>query len=143
MNFRKLTMVCALSLTILACSDSENNQTSQTESATPTTQAPAQQAPAQTGQQQLSPSQQAAIDAAKNLPKQGKVLEIMHAAGYTYMNVDAGTGKPMWIAANMMRIKPQQSVKWTDAAVMNNFTSKTLHRTFDQILFVSNAKVIE
>jgi len=26
---------------------------------------------------------------------------------------------------------------------MNNFTSKSLHRTFDQILFVSNAKVIE
>ena len=138
MNCRKLTTICALSLTILACSDSENNQTSQTESA-----APATQAPAQPSQQQLSPSQLAAIDAAKNLPKQGKVLEIMHASGYTYMNVDAGTGKPMWIAASMMRIKPQQNVKWTDAAVMNNFTSKSLHRTFDQILFVSNAKVIE
>ena len=135
---RKLTTVCALSLTIMACSDSENNQTSQTESEAPTA-----QAPAQPGQQQLSPTQQAAIAAAKNLPKQGKVMEIMHAAGYTYMNVDAGTGKPLWIAASMMRIKPQQNVKWTDAAVMNNFTSKSLHRTFDQILFVSNAKVIE
>ena len=138
MNCRKLTTVCALSLTIMACSDSGNNQANQTETAAPTA-----QAPTQPGQQQLSPTQQAAIAAAKNLPKQGKVMEMMHAAGYTYMNVDAGTGKPLWIAASMMRIKPQQTVKWTDAAVMNNFTSKSLHRTFDQILFVSNAKVIE
>jgi len=138
MNCRKLTTVCALSLTIMACSDSGNNQTIQTESVAPTT-----QAPAQPGQQQLSPTQQAAIAAAKNLPKQGKVMEMMHAAGYTYMNVDAGTGKPLWIAASMMRVKPQQTIKWTDAAAMNNFTSKALHRTFDQILFVSNAKVVE
>lgn len=138
MNCRKLTTVCALSLTIMACSDAGNNQTNQTESAAPTA-----QAPTQPGQKQLSPTQQAAMDAAKNLPKQGKVMEMMHAAGYTYMNVDAGTGKPLWIAASMMRVKPQQTIKWTDAAVMNNFTSKSLHRTFDQILFVSNAKVIE
>jgi hypothetical protein len=25
-------------------------------------------------------------------PKQGTVLEMMHAAGYTYMKVDTGTG---------------------------------------------------
>ena len=68
---------------------------------------------------------------------------MMHAAGYTYMNIETGTGQPMWIAASMMRVKPEQNIKWTDAAVMNNFTSKSLHRTFDKILFVSNAQVIE
>jgi hypothetical protein len=146
MNCRKLSTVCALSLALIACSDSDNKNTTQTENAASTAQAPAQSAqqPAQQpGQRQLSPTQQAAMDAAKNLPTQGKVLEMMHAAGYTYMNVDAGTDKPMWIAASMMRVKPDQKIKWTDAAVMNNFTSKSLHRTFDQILFVSNAQVIE
>lgn len=138
MNYRNLSIVCALGLALIACSDSDNKQAAQ-----PKVAAPATQVPAQPGQQQLSPSQQAAIAAAKDLPKQGKVLEMMHAAGYTYMNVDAGTGKPMWIAATMMRVKPEQNVKWTDAAVMNNFASKSLHRTFDQILFVSNAQVIE
>ena len=136
------TISLSLSIALTACSDSDNKQTVQNEGAAPTSQIPVQ-TPEQTGQQQLSPTQQAAIAAAKDLPQQGKVLEMMHAAGYTYMNVDAGTGKPMWIAASMMRVKPQQDVKWTDAAVMNNFTSKSLHRTFDQILFVSNAQVME
>jgi hypothetical protein len=139
MNCRKLSTVCVLGLALIACSDSDNKQAAQTKNAA---QAPAQSAQ-QPGQRQLSATQQAAIAAAKNLPKQGKVLEIMHAAGYTYMNVDAGTGKPMWIAASMMRVKPEQNIKWTDAAVMNNFTSKSLHRTFDKILFVSNAQVVE
>jgi len=145
MNRRNLSIVCALSLALIACSDSDNkqaDQSTQSKGAAPATQAPAQSGQQQ-GQRQLTASQQAALAAAKGLPKQGKVMEMMHAAGYTYMNVDTGAGKPMWIAASMMRIKPEQNVKWTDAAVMNNFTSKSLHRTFDQILFVSNAQVIE
>ena len=139
MNRRNFLIACAIGLTLIACSDSDSDKPSaQSEKVAPATQAPVQQ-----GQRQLSASQQAALAAAKDLPKQGKVLEMMHAAGYTYMNVDAGTGQTMWIAASMMRIKPEQNVKWTDAAVMNNFTSKSLHRTFKQILFVSNAQVIE
>ena len=149
MNRRNLSIVCALSLALIACSDSDNkqaDQSTQSKGAAPATQASAQsgqQSDQQQGQRQLTASQQAALTAAKDLPKQGKVLEMMHAAGYNYMNVDTGAGKPMWIAASMMRIKPEQNLKWTDAAVMNNFTSKSLHRTFDQILFVSNAQVIE
>ncbi|MEE8378886.1 MAG: hypothetical protein V3R49_00735 [Gammaproteobacteria bacterium] len=145
MNRRNLSIVCALGLALIACSDSDNkqaDQTTQSKGAAPTIQAPAQSGQQQ-GQRQLTASQQAALAAGKGLPKQGKVLEMMHAAGYTYMNVDTGAGKPMWIAASMMRIKPEQNIKWTDAAVMNNFTSKSLHRTFDQILFVSNAQVVE
>jgi len=142
MNYRNLSIVCAFCLALIACSDSDNKPAAQSKSAVPVAQVPAQ-SEQQQGQRQLSASQQAALAAAKGLPKQGKVLEMMHAAGYTYMNVDTGTGQPMWIAASMMRIKPEQNVKWTDAAVMNNFTSKSLHRTFDQILFVSNAQVIE
>ena len=142
MNLHTFFIVCALSLALIACSDSDNKQAAKSEKMAPVTQAPAQSGQ-QPGSRQLSPSQQAAIAAAKNLPKQGKVTEMMHASGYTYMKVDAGTGKPMWIAASMMRVKPEQEIKWTDAAVMNNFTSKSLHRTFEQILFVSNAQVIE
>ena len=80
---------------------------------------------------------------AGDIPKQGTVKEMMHAAGYTYMNVDTGEGKTMWIAATMMRVKPENRVQWADAAVMRNFKSSSLHRTFDEILFVSNASVIQ
>lgn len=150
----KIFTAFTLGLMLVACSDSNNNQAAKSESATISqnmsqnmsqtpAHPPAQQGAAPQGQQQLSQAQLAALAAAKDLPKEGKVLEMMHAAGYTYMKVDAGTDSPMWIAASMMRVKPEQNVKWTDAAVMSNFTSKSLHRTFDKILFVSNAQVIE
>jgi hypothetical protein len=142
MNTRYFLTLCAvLALLLNACSESEEPKTAQA----PATQeaAPAQQAAQPQGQPQLSPAQQAAIKAAEGLPKEGTVLQMMHAAGYTYMEVDTGADKPVWIAATMMRVKPQQKVKWTDAAVMKNFPSKTLHRTFDEILFVSNASVIQ
>lgn len=152
MTVSKLFTVCACGLLLVACSDSsDNKQSAAPEQAAPTAQTPAhppmqqnmQQGTAPQDQKPLSASQQAAIAAAKDLPKEGTVLEMMHAAGYTYMHVDVGADKPMWIAASMMRVKPQQKVKWSDAAVMTNFPSKSLHRTFDQILFVSNAQVVE
>lgn len=151
MNLRNFFFVCVCGLAVVACSDSSDKQATKPESSAPVAQAPAhppmqqnmQQGTAPQGQKPLSATQQAAIAAAKNLPREGTVLEMMHAAGYTYMSVDVGSDKPMWIAASMMRVKPQQKVQWSEAAVMNNFKSKSLHRTFDQILFVSNAQVVQ
>jgi hypothetical protein len=162
MIIRQYILICALGITVTACSgSSDNQQTAAPQTAAPQTMAPAaqpgmqqgavmpeghpaiQQGTAMPGHTELSQSQMAAIAAAKSIPKQGTVLDMMHAAGYTYMQVDTGDGKPLWIAATMMRVKPQQKVQWGDAAMMTNFTSKTLHRTFDKILFVSNAQVIE
>ena len=74
------------------------------------------------------------------LPKNGKVIKAMHAAGYTYMQLEKD-GKEFWIASTMMNVKKDDHVRWADAAVMKNFTSSTLHRTFDEILFVSNAEL--
>jgi hypothetical protein len=74
---------------------------------------------------------------------QGKVLNVTHAAGYTYMEIDTGDGKSTWIAANAMRVKEGDTVQWQDAMLMQNFTSKSLHKTFDKILFVSYATVVE
>ncbi len=73
-------------------------------------------------------------------PGGGKVLKVMHAGGYTYMEVDMD-GKNTWAAATGMKVETGDQVKWQDGAVMQNFTSSTLHRTFDEILFVSNASV--
>jgi len=74
------------------------------------------------------------------LPKNGKVIKAMHAAGYTYMQVEKD-GREFWIAATMLNVKKDDHVRWADAAVMKNFTSSTLHRTFDEILFVTNAEL--
>ena len=125
-------------LALTACSDSDDAKPQ----AETTTAAPAQQAAVPAGHPQLSPSQQQALAAAQGIPKSGTVLEMMHAAGYTYMKVDTGSGEPVWIAATMMRVQTNDKVQWADAAVMRNFASKSLHRTFDKILFVSNASVV-
>lgn len=138
----KQLSILALSAALLglvACSDSGDGKPAQ----------PVADAPAQPSTQQqptgkpLSPAQQQAVDDAKGMAKQGVVKEMLHASGYTYMNVDTGAGKSVWIAATTMRVKNGNTVKWADAAVMRNFNSKALHRTFDEILFVSNASVIQ
>jgi hypothetical protein len=74
------------------------------------------------------------------LPKNGKVIKAMHAGGYTYMQMEKD-GKEFWIAATMMNVKRNDYVRWADAAVMKNFSSSTLHKTFDEILFVTNAEL--
>ncbi len=126
-------------LSLVACSDSDDDKSSQ-----PAATAPAQQTQqAQQPSTKLSPAQQQAIDDAKGMPKQGVVKTMLHSSGYTYMDVDTGNDKSVWIAAAMMRIKIGDTVKWTDAAVMRNFKSSSLHRTFDEILFVSNASVAQ
>jgi hypothetical protein len=71
-------------------------------------------------------------------PNSGKVLQTQQAGGYTYAEVDAGNGQKVWIAGGPIQIKAGDSVQWGDYAVMQNFTSKTLGRTFEQILFVNS-----
>lgn len=70
-------------------------------------------------------------------PNTGKVLQVLQAAGYTYAEVDTQGGQKIWIAGGPLQVKPGDSVQWGSYAVMENFNSKTLGRTFDQILFVN------
>lgn len=125
-------------LSLVACSDSSDDKPAQ-----PVADAPAQQTQQQPAGKQLNPAQQKAVDDAKGMAKQGTVKELLHASGYTYMDIDIGDGKSVWIAAATMRAKKGNTVKWTDAAVMRDFNSKSLHRTFAEILFVSNASVVQ
>lgn len=85
--------------------------------------------------QQMNSAQQAGGNSGE-----GKILQSMHASSYTYMQVDT-KGKQLWIAANAMQVKTGDTVRWNDGALMKNFTSTALHRTFDEILFVSAAEV--
>jgi hypothetical protein len=76
----------------------------------------------------------------QNNQNRGKVLKAMHAGGYTYMFLETGD-KQYWVAATMVNVKTNDQVSWTDASLMKNFTSSSLRRTFDEILFVSQATV--
>ena len=66
----------------------------------------------------------------------GEIVETMDAAGYTYILLDTGTGK-VWVATGKTRVEPGQRVSVPGGQVMTDFSSKTLDRTFDRIIFAS------
>jgi hypothetical protein len=64
----------------------------------------------------------------------GKVLETMDSGGYTYLHVDTGKAQ-QWIAIPQSKVKVGDDVSYHDGMVMPSFTSKSLNRTFDSIVF--------
>ncbi len=67
-------------------------------------------------------------------PVTGKVLETMDAGGYTYLNVETDAGAK-WIAVNQTAVEVGEEVTFMDGMVMQNFFSKTLDRTFPEVVF--------
>lgn len=65
---------------------------------------------------------------------QGKVLETMNAGGYTYLHLDSQRGK-VWVAIPETRVEVGEEVSSAPGMVMRNFTSKTLGRSFESIVF--------
>jgi hypothetical protein len=78
--------------------------------------------------------------AASQYPNTGKVLETMDASIYTYMQVTSPNG-PVWLAASKTKVAKGNTISYPDGAVMTNFTSNSLNRTFDKIIFIDKIKV--
>lgn len=72
----------------------------------------------------------------QNVQHIGKVLETVDGAGYTYAKVEEGANI-YWIAGPKTSIKPGNTISFIEQMVMENFTSKSLNRTFDHLLFAS------
>lgn len=72
----------------------------------------------------------------------GVVKRSTHAGGYTYVQVDMN-GKDVWVAGPSANIQRGQTVSWTNASLMKNFTSSTLRRTFDEILFIQKFETVQ
>lgn len=158
MNKLVIILAGAVLVSVAACSQKSEPQQPQTTApaqppvqqpmqqpeTTPAPQAPAAAAPRTDmpvgGHPAGVPTQMNSAPQAGANGGQGKVLQSMHASSYTYMEVDMG-GKKTWIATNAMPVNTGSTVRWRDGAVMKNFTSNALHRTFDEIIFVSYAEV--
>jgi len=70
-----------------------------------------------------------------NGPSQGgTVLETMEGGGYTYMKLDQ-EGKMVWIAVRSANVAVGDKVEYVEQMRMPNFTSKTLNKSFDEIVF--------
>lgn len=75
--------------------------------------------------------------AAASEPNAGKIRQLLAAGGYTYAEVELSDGRKVWMAGAPLQLKTGDIVQWGDYAVMRDFRSNTLGRTFEEILFVN------
>lgn len=80
-----------------------------------------------------APSQPGAMAPAGD-PLSGKVIETMNSGGYTYVCIES-SGVKTWVAMPQTTVKVGQQISCQPGGVMQNFTSKTLNRTFASIIF--------
>lgn len=64
----------------------------------------------------------------------GKIVETMNSGGYTYLCLEKD-GKKAWAAILETKVKVGDEIALQPGYEMVNFTSKTLNRTFDKIVF--------
>ena len=64
-----------------------------------------------------------------------KVVETMSSAGYTYIQVEE-KGVKYWIALPETQVSVGEEISFYEQMLMEDFTSRSLNRTFDRILFV-------
>jgi hypothetical protein len=65
----------------------------------------------------------------------GTVAETMDSGGYTYVLLDTGE-EQLWLAGPQTAVEVGDIIQTTQGMAMNQFTSKTLDRTFDVLYFV-------
>ncbi|MBJ6727328.1 GW dipeptide domain-containing protein [Geomesophilobacter sediminis] len=67
-------------------------------------------------------------------PVKGKVVETMNSGGYSYVCVE-NQGSKTWLAVPAMKVTVGETMAFQPGMTMSNFTSKSLNRTFDKIIF--------
>lgn len=69
------------------------------------------------------------------LPNSGKVTEVIPAGSYTYLYVTKD-GNKTWLAIPRRDIPVGTEIEYGDGAVMKDFHSSSLNRTFKEVLFL-------
>lgn len=83
----------------------------------------------------------AAAQPADGATGRGRVVETMNGAGYTYVRVQPASGAEFWAATTEFPVKAGDEVVVDLAMPMNNYTSRSLGRTFDLIYFAESIQV--
>ncbi|MFQ6371384.1 NrfJ [Shewanella sp. YIC-542] len=66
---------------------------------------------------------------------EGTIVDTMNSGGYTYVQVQEGDNT-FWAAGPQVKVDKGDKVQVVEQMWMTNFTSKTLKRTFDKLMFV-------
>lgn len=75
------------------------------------------------------------------LPHEGKVLSLIQANEYTYIEVSNSTAT-RWLAAPQTSLKSGDLIRYEEGSTMTNFYSKLLKRTFPSVMFVGQLAVV-
>jgi len=129
--------ISVAALLMYGCSDKPKEQ----EKSTQTEQSQSVSAPESTSiygasaqqAQAAAPSQD---DIQLNTKHVANVLETINGGGYTYAKVDED-GNIYWIAGPQTNISSGMRISFLEQMVMSDFTSKSLNKHFDQLVFVS------
>jgi hypothetical protein len=78
------------------------------------------------------------VFAANPADVKGAVLEVRHAAGYSYLRINTGQGET-WAAVSRAAVNKGDQVTLQNVMVMHDFESRSLNKTFPKILFASLA----
>lgn len=135
MNNTLLCSALCLCLLCSACKNQEPAASAPTEKPTAPISAPVA---TKENTQTLTPEPEekvpSATQAAQTEVLKGKVAETMNSGGYTYLLLDTGSAK-QWVAIPETPLTVGEEVTCQGGMVMPQFTSKTLNRTFDSIIF--------
>ena len=69
----------------------------------------------------------------------GTVVETLDSGGYTYIRLEEDN---RWVASKTLSVSIGDQIQYAGAAEMGDFHSRTLDRTFENILFTQNLAVI-
>jgi hypothetical protein len=78
---------------------------------------------------------------ATNLPNEGKVVDVRNASGYTYVEVTYKDAT-RWLAAPRVDVAKDAMIRYGNGSVMKDFFSKSMNKTFPEILFLDRIVVV-
>ena len=126
MQFSKYHVVAfVLIMTLVGCSNGSDS-TNKTSKPTAVKQSEAPASPSTAKLATAAPKKDTALT--------GTVIETFDSGGYTYIQIDNGQGK-IWAAITATPVKVGQDISLINGPVMKNFHSRTLDRTFTEIVF--------
>ena len=80
----------------------------------------------------------------KGVPtKSGKGLQVLDGGQYIYMEVQHDDGKKVWVSAMPMKVDKGARIKYADSPALPNFPSKSLNRTFDQLVLTQAVEIVK
>jgi len=69
---------------------------------------------------------------------QGEVVSFENGGGYTFIEVKEETELTFWIAVERVDVNMGDIVRFRKELVAKNYTSKSLNKTFDELMFASD-----